>query len=104
MVEGQWYVTSYYLDGTNVTSQFTGYSFQYHRNKTVDAIRASLVERSGNWDGDIGTKTVWADFPGAPPPISYLAGSWHIDNNTTTYVKLSQVVNGKTNSMRIDKL
>lgn len=104
MVDGQWKVTSYIQDGTNITIQFSGYSFQYHRNKTVDAITGGSVERTGNWDGNVSTKTVWADFPGAPTPLIYLTGTWHIDNNTTTYVVLSQEQNGVINTMRLDKL
>ena len=33
MIDGQWAVTNFTQNGTNITDQFTGYRFKYYQNK-----------------------------------------------------------------------
>jgi hypothetical protein len=103
MTDGQWKVTSFTVNGTDITSNFSSYKFQYYSNKTVDAINNGTVERTGTWDGDAGTMTTSANFAGAPTPLSLINGSWHIDNNSWTFVVASQQ-GAETKTMRLDKL
>ncbi len=104
MVDGQWVVTQFVEDGISRQSEFTPYRFQYHRNMTVDAIQNGVVQFTGDWDGDVGNKTTWADFGAVAEPISLLNGTWQITNNTLTYVLLTQQTGGTQKSMRLDKL
>ena len=55
MTDGQWAITSFISDGSNITNDFSGYRFQYFDNYTVDAIKNGTVENTGNWDGDVYT-------------------------------------------------
>ncbi len=71
MTEGQWVITSFTENGINKTTDFSGYKFQYHTNKTVDAIKNGNLEKTGNWDGSTLDKTTWAEFPGATLPSLY---------------------------------
>jgi hypothetical protein len=103
MTSGQWVITSFTQNGTNITSSFTGYKFQYYSNKTVDAILNGVKERTGNWDGNAGNMTTWADFPGAPSPISLINGTWNITKNSWTYVEATQVNGTETKTLRLDK-
>src|SRR3982750_588877 len=80
MTDGQWVVTSFKNNGADITTDFADYKFQYHSNKTVDAIKNSSVEITGNWDGNAFDKTTWAIFPGNSLPITLLNGSWKITN------------------------
>ena len=75
MTDGQWKITSFTVNGTDITSNFSAYKFQYYSNKTVDAINNGTVERTGTWDGDAGTMTTSANFAGAPTPLSLINGS-----------------------------
>jgi hypothetical protein len=104
MVDGQWKVTSFVLDGTNITTQYQGYTFQYFESRDVNAIKNGTVEYSGTWDGDIATESTWANFPTATEPISHINGTWHIDNSSWTYVVASQTSGGITKVMRLDKI
>ena len=104
MTDGQWKITSFTVNGTDITSNFSAYKFQYYSNKTVDAINNGTVERTGTWDGDAGTMTTSANFAGAPTPLSLINGSWHIDRNSWTYVEATQVTGSETKTMRLDKL
>lgn len=103
MTEGQWAITSFARNSSDITTSFTGYKFQYYSNKTVDAIKNGIVEKTGTWDGDGATMTTWANFTGATTPLNLINGSWHIDNSGLTYVEASQTITGEIKTMRLDK-
>ena len=104
MTNGEWVITKFTLNGTTITSDFSGYKFKYYSNKTVDAIKNGTVEKTGTWDGNSSTMTTWANFTGASYPLTLINGSWHIDRNSWIYVEASQTVGTETKTMRLDKL
>lgn len=104
MTNGEWGITNFVHNGTTITDDFNGYKFQYHSNKTVDAIRIGLIVKTGTWDGDAATMTTSANFPDADAPLILVNGDWHIEDNSWTYVVASQNINGETKLMRLDKL
>jgi hypothetical protein len=103
MTDGQWVVTSFTKNGTNITADFSSYKFKYYSNKTVDAFKNGAVEKTGNWDGNASTMTTSANFTNAPYPLILINGDWHIDNNSWTYVVASQLSGSETKTMRLDK-
>lgn len=102
MTDGQWKVTSFTLNGSAITSDFSNYRFKYYSNKTVDALNNGTVERTGNWDGDASSMTTYANFTGASYPLNLINGSWKITRNSWTYVEASQT-GTDTKIMRLDK-
>lgn len=104
MTDGQWKVTSFTQNGTDITSSFANYKFQYYSNKTVDAINNGSVEKTGTWDGSAITMTTSANFVNASSPLNLINGNWHIDNNSWTFVVATQTVGAETKTMRLDKL
>ena len=104
MVNGQWVINKFTQNGNDITSSFSGYKFQYHSNKTVDAIKNGVKERTGNWEGNATLMTTWADFPGAPTPISLLNGTWNITKNSWTFVEATQTIGTEIKTFRLDKL
>ena len=104
MTDGKWKVTSFTLNGNNITPDFTLYRFKYYSNKTVDAINNGTVEKTGTWDGDAASMTTWAQFTGVVNPLAHINGSWHIDRNSWTFVEASQTTSGgDVKTMRLDK-
>lgn len=103
MTNGQWVITSFTDNGNNITSSFSSYKFQYYSNKTVDAIKNGTVEITGTWDGSATTMTTSANFPGATSPLDLINGTWHIDDNSWTYVAASQTNGSEIKTMRLDK-
>jgi hypothetical protein len=103
MTDGQWKITKFIQNGTDITSSFSNYKFQYYSNKTVDAILNGTTERTGSWDGDASAMTTYANFPGATNPISLINGTWNITNNGWTYVEATQTNSGETKTLRLDK-
>ena len=103
MTDGQWIITSFTSDSTDITSDFTSYKFQYFDNYTVDAIKNGTVEKTGTWQGDANAMNISANFPGASNPILLLNGTWHITDNSWTYVKATMTVNSEVRTLRLDK-
>jgi hypothetical protein len=103
MTNGQWKITNFVNNGANITAEFGDYKFQYYSNKTVDAIKSGIVEKTGTWDGNASTRTTSANFNNAPSPLDLINGSWHIDDNSWTYVVASQTTGSQTKTMRLDK-
>ena len=103
MTDGQWVITSFTHNGTNITSDFSSYKFKYYSNKTVDAINNGTVEKTGSWDGNASTLTISANFTNAVYPLTLINGGWHIDNNSWTFVVASQNAGSETKSLRLDK-
>ena len=103
MTDGQWAITSFTQNGTDITSSFSGYKFKYYSNKTVDAIKNGSLEMTGTWDGDATTMTTSANFSGAANPLSLVNGTWYITNNSWTYIAVTQTNGSETKTMRLDK-
>ena len=103
MTNGQWVITSFKQNGTDITTDFSAYKFQYYSNKTVDAINNGTVEKTGVWDGDANTMTTTASFANANYPITLINGSWHITNNSWTFVEATQTNGTEVKTLRLDK-
>ena len=103
MTDGQWKVTNYQKGNTDATSSFTGYSFQFYKNQTVDALKNSTVEKKGTWAGDGTNFTIQASFSNATEPLILLNGTWQITNTSWTSVNAIQSINGEQRVLRLDK-
>lgn len=104
MTDGQWKVSNFVNNGTNITADFTNYKFQYYANRTVDAINNGTVEKTGTWNGDATNMTTYANFVSPAYPLNLINGTWHIDRNSWTYVEATQTIGSETKTMRLDKL
>jgi hypothetical protein len=103
MVNGQWKVTNFNKGGTDVTTDFANYKFQFKSNFTVDAINNGTIEKTGSWDADAAAQTISSSFSSATNPLLLLNGTWKITNNSWTWVEASQTVNGELFNLRLDK-
>jgi hypothetical protein len=104
MTNGQWVITKFTLNGSNITADFSPYKFQYYSNKTVDAIKNGSTEKTGNWDGNATDMTTWANFLNVSYPLNLINGTWHITNNSWTFVEASQTSGTDVKTLRLDKL
>ena len=104
MTGGQWKVVRFKKGSTDVTTDFTTYTFQFKENQTVDAIHNSTIENTGTWTADAEAKTITSFFSNATTTLSLLNGTWLITNNSWTFVEASQSVNGEARILRLEKL
>ena len=104
MTDGQWKITNFTQNGTDITADFAAYQFKYYYSPNkVDAIRNGTVEITGTWDGDANSMTTWANFTSPAYPLNLINGTWHIDRNSWTYVEATQIIGSETRTMRLDK-
>ena len=105
MVSSPWKVTSFKKGGTDVTTDFSPYKFQFKENLKVDAIIISnnSVEKTGDWNADANARTITSTFVGANATLMLLNGIWKITNNSFTFVEASQTVNGEIYTLRLEK-
>ncbi len=103
MTDGQWIITKFVNAGDTITNHFSPYSFQFNRDYTVDAIKQNVIENKGVWEGNPNTMNIMASFPNASSPVSLINGTWHIDQNSLTYVIASQSGTNGQKNLRLDK-
>jgi len=103
MVQGQWMVTKFIKATNDVTPDFANYKFQFKTNFTVNAINNGIVEKTGSWNADATTQTISSNFANAINPIVLLNGTWHITNNSWTWVEATQTINGESWNLRLEK-
>jgi hypothetical protein len=104
MTHGQWKITSFKDNTTDITTLFTVYTFQFKENYTVDIIHNNSIEKTGTWTADINALTITAAFPNVTDPILLLNGTWHITNSDWTWVEAYQTINGEQRLLRMEKL
>ena len=102
MTTGKWVITSFTTNGTDITSDFSGYTFQYFDNYTVDAIKNGSVEKTGTWQGDANTMSISANFTNVTNPLLLLNGTWHITDNSWTYVNATMTVGSEVRTLRLE--
>lgn len=103
IVNGQWSVNKYTKGATDVTYQFSPYSFQFKKDLTVDAIRNGAVDNTGTWSGDINTKIITSNFPNPNPVLSLLNGTWHVTDSGLDYVESTQTINSESCFLKLTK-
>jgi hypothetical protein len=86
MTSGRWVVQIFKENSTDVTSEFTGYEFQFYENGTVQGIKGSSVT-NGTWIGNASAMTIYSNFPDASDTVKRLNDTWKIKNNTLTMVE-----------------
>ena len=103
MVNGQWKVTNFNKGGTDMTTNFTTYKFQFKTDFTVDAINNGSVEKTGTWNADATSQSITSNFTNAVNPVALLNGTWTITNNSWTWVEAKQTLSGQLLILRLDK-
>lgn len=103
MVNGQWKVTNFNKGGTDITTSFAVYKFQFKTDLTVDAINNGNIEKTGSWNADANAQSITSNFTNAVNPLALLNGTWAITNNSWTWVEAKQTLNGELLSLRLDK-
>ena len=86
MTSGRWIVQQFSEDGTDESSQFTPYEFQFTADEKVYGIEGA-VQTPGTWSGDASAMTIYSNFPNANDTLTKLNDTWKITKNTPSLVE-----------------
>ena len=87
VTSGTWHVTLFTDSGNDETSDFSGYSFAFNSNGSLDAVKSG-TSKTGTWSSgskfniDLGAKT------DGNKPLGELTDDWHIISITSNEIKL----------------
>ena len=107
ITNGQWKVTMFKSSATDYTADFTGYSFQFKTDEKVDAIKNSIVQKTGTWYADATNYRINSTFPNdSVHPLQLLNGVWQIidADQAGNYVKATQTIAGELYTLQLDKV
>lgn len=104
VTSGEWYVSGYEQNDSNITASFSGYLFKFDANNTVTGI-INGDSTVGEWLVNINAKTITADFPGAGYPLNQLNETWLITDSYTDSVSAvsTDTVNHTSNILQLKK-
>jgi hypothetical protein len=104
VTNGQWYVSGYEQNDSNITASFSGYLFKFDENNTVTGI-LNTDSVQGEWLVDVNARTITSDFPSATYPLNQLNETWYISDSYTDSVsaKCTDTVNHTSNILQLKK-
>jgi hypothetical protein len=104
VTSGEWYVSGYEQNDSNITAAFSGYLFKFDANNTVTGI-INGDSTEGEWLVNISAKTITSDFPGGGYPLNQLNETWLITDSYTDSVSASSTdtINHTSNILQLKK-
>jgi hypothetical protein len=93
MTNGHWYVAQYLEKSNDVTTDFTGFEFQFYSDGKVDGLKGGSATK-GVWAADISALTITSSFPSAGAPLAKLNSTWKFKDSAPSYVKAEATING----------
>ena len=104
ITNGKWKVSSFIKGSSDITSEFSSYTFQFKNNFTVDALKNGNIENTGTWLANAIEKTIISNFPIASHPLNLLNGTFNIDSTTWTSVDARLIENGESRTLKLIKI
>jgi len=102
ITNGTWIVTRYLENGSDITSSFSGYVFQFQANGIVSGTKGGTSSQ-GTWSGDINTRTITSDFPSAGSPLDKLNSVWKITDSYSDSVAANTTLDSSFNILNLHK-
>lgn len=99
----EWKVTSYMQGNVDRSADFSLYRFRFNRNRTIDALRNNSLEATGDFDGDIPEKTIYAHFSNAGPPLALLNATWTITTSTSKSLSANTTIINESRQLTMEK-
>lgn len=95
VANGQWAVTRYNENGTNQTSDFSGYVFTFAANGDLTAVNGSTTQ-SGTWRTyrDSGSTKMELTFGATSGSFESITDDWNVLSSTATKVELKHTSGG----------
>jgi hypothetical protein len=106
IVNGNWRVSLYSENGIVKTTDFSGYTFTFNANGTIQVNKAGLATVNGTWSkgNDDSKEKIIINF-GTISLFDELNEDWEVVENTNTSIKLQHISggNGTTDILHFEK-
>lgn len=91
IINYDWYVHSFKINGKDSTSLFDNYRFDFQKNDKVVAYTGNQ-SFTGSWLANVNALTITSAFNEELKPLQLLTNTWSILGTTTTSVRASTIV------------
>ena len=99
----RWLVENFSVSDIDVTSEYNAYEFEFHKNGTVLALKATSTIQ-GDWKEDINALSIQTNFINPSPSLERFNNTWFISKSSATLVEARAVtVNGVYNLKLVKK-
>jgi hypothetical protein len=102
MTSGRWIVSTFTETGSDFSSEFTAWEFQFFENETVQAINGGTTI-TGSWRANADARTITATFPSGDATVVRLNDTWLIYNNTFTLVEANPLNTARNAYLKLNK-
>ena len=102
MTNGRWIVSTFTETGSDFSTAFTPWEFQFSENETVQAINGTTTI-TGSWTANVDARTITAAFPPGDTTVARLNDTWLIYNNTFTLVEANPLNTARNAYLKLNK-
>jgi len=102
VTNGRWLVTQFTEAGTDVSSEFVVFEFQFYDNGTVQAINGSTIT-PGTWTANVDAKTITSTFTSSNTTLNRLNDTWKIFNSSLTLVEANPLNTSRVAYLKMNK-
>jgi hypothetical protein len=102
MTNGRWVVEKFTENNVDVTSEFSGYEFQFYKDGSMKGFSSS-GDAEGTWIGDAESETIFSNFTNSNDTVKRLNDTWKILKNSFTYVEARPTNTNRTAFLKLVK-
>lgn len=102
ITNGTWYISYFFEDDDNETSDYIGYNFTFSTNGMITVVKASTTT-TGSWSNYIDSGDDIMDLNFNDSNLDELEEDWEITEYSSTVIKLKHVSSGETDYLYFTK-
>jgi hypothetical protein len=102
ITNGTWYISYFFEDDDNETSDYIGYNFTFSATGTITVVKASTTT-TGSWSNYIDSGDDIMDLNFNDSNLDELEEDWEITEYSSTVIKLKHVSSGETDYLYFTK-
>lgn len=102
ITNGTWYISYFFEDDDNETSDYIGYNFTFSTNGMITVVKASTTT-TGSWSNYIDSGDDIMDLNFNDSNLDELEEYWEITEYSSTVIKLKHVSSGETDYLYFTK-
>lgn len=103
ITDGVWFIEQFKESTTDITADFSDYTFRFYEDGKVEGIRTGQPSDMGIWKGDMASKTIDARFAQAVDPLIKVNGVWKITDSYSNYVEAYMMAGEGKNILHLRK-